>query len=321
MHRITKISSRRCPRHVILPRLYPVTLLRSVTQNNTSLDVVTIWPRGCYIAKRYDLRFYTICLLNVKHPCMNNGAVTSLEQLLTSSAALPNLTRRERQEHRSPLEQSQQPFLRPLTSPTMRRTLRQLAAVKPARYLEAGAPTGLTGLFTHPAPRPALLYLYSSTLDKLKQFPESSLYRQSTEALTNHRLSIVSSVEPEGYTQWVEKAKKLLKEHPEVFHTPEGEVEHDGGRHIKETKDGRSFVVTKVDVEYDDTKDEWDGEEGEPELEGTRTTEERKGQSVLGMKRPGQDTKQIKWEPEPQLTADQYASQCAIPVRVLLTRC
>lgn len=190
----------------------------------------------------------------------------------------------------------------------MRRTLRQLAAAKPARYLEAGAPTGLTGLFTHPAPRPALLYIYSSTLEKLRQYPESSLYRQSTEAITNHRLSIVSSVEPEGYAQWVERAKKLLEEHPEVFHTPEGEVEHDGGRHIKHTKDGKTFIVSKLDVEYDDTRDEWDGEEVVEELEGTRSTEDRKGQSVLGKKRPGQDIKQITWEPEPRLTADQYAT-------------
>jgi NADH dehydrogenase (ubiquinone) 1 alpha subcomplex subunit 5 len=201
----------------------------------------------------------------------------------------------------------------------MRRTLRQLAAAKPARYLEAGAPTGLTGLFTHPAPRPALLYLYSSTLDKLKQYPESSLYRQSAEAITNHRLSIVTSVEPDGYAQWVERAKKLLEEHPEVFHTPEGEVEHDGGRHIKKTKDGRTFVVSKVDVAFDETSDEWDGEAVEEELEGTRSTEDRKGQSVLGMKRPGQDTKQVKWEPEPQLTAEQYVPRCEACVHATLT--
>lgn len=188
----------------------------------------------------------------------------------------------------------------------MRRTLRQLAAVKPSRYLEAGAPTGLTGVFTHPSPRPTLLYLYSSTLEKLKQYPESSLYRQSTEALTNHRLSIVTSVEPEGYAQWVERAKKLLTEHPEVFNTPEGGVAHDKGRHIKETKDGRSFVVSKVEEEYDELKDEWDGEVADPELEGTRSTKDRKGQSAIGVQRPGSDTKQVAWDPEPQLTAAQY---------------
>merc|ERR1712093_219624 len=102
---------------------------------------------------------------------------------------------------------------------TMRRSLRQLAAVKPSRFLEAGSPTGLTGLFTHNAPRSTLLYLYSSTLEKLKAFPESSLYRQSTEALTKHRMAIVSAVEPEGYKAWAEKARQTIKEHPEVFNT------------------------------------------------------------------------------------------------------
>ncbi|PSS25855.1 hypothetical protein M430DRAFT_64358 [Amorphotheca resinae ATCC 22711] len=187
----------------------------------------------------------------------------------------------------------------------MRRTLRQLAAVKPSRYLEAGAPTGLTGLFTHPSPRPTLLYLYSTTLDKLKQFPENSVYRQSTEAVTKHRMSIVSSVVPEGYAQWAEKAKKILAEHPDVFNTPEGGVEHDEGRHVKETRAGQTFVTTKVDPEYDDTVVEWDGEKGEAELEGVRTTAERKGQRVLGKERPGIDTKTVEWEPEPALTAEQ----------------
>ena len=193
----------------------------------------------------------------------------------------------------------------------MRRTLRQLAASKPARYLEAGSPTGLTGLFTHAAPRSTLLYLYSSTLDKLKEFPESSLYRQSTEALTKHRMSIVSAVVPEGHAEWSEKAKKIMAEHPEVFNTPTGGVPHDGGKHLRETKDGRQFVTTKVEQEPDHTREEWDGEEDlGPELEGTRTTAERKGQSVIFMERPGEDTKQIAWEPEPALTAE----QCVFPM-------
>ena len=151
------------------------------------------------------------------------------------------------------------------------------------------------------------MYTYSSTLDKLKDFPESSLYRQSTEALTKHRMSIVQSVVPEGYEAWAEKAKKTMSEHPDVFNTPEGGVDFDNARHTKNTRDGKMFVVTKVDEEYDDTRVEWDGEEDtSPELEGVRTTEERKGQKVLGMERPGQDVKTIEWDPEPALTADQY---------------
>ena len=187
----------------------------------------------------------------------------------------------------------------------MRGTSRLLASLK-ARYLEPGTPTGLTGLFTHTAPRSTLIYLYSSTLDKLKQLPESSVYRQSTEALTKHRLNIVSSIVPEGYEEWSAKAKKIVAEHPEVFNTPEGGVDYDGGRHLKEIKGGKTFVTSRIDKEYDDYYEEWDGEtDTGPALEGTRSTEERKGQKILGLKRPGEDEKQVKWEPEPPLTADQ----------------
>jgi NADH dehydrogenase (ubiquinone) 1 alpha subcomplex subunit 5 len=64
------------------------------------------------------------------------------------------------------------------------------------RYLEAGRPTGLTGLLTHPAPRAALLSIYGTTLDKLKAIPETSVYRQSVEALTKHRMAIVEGMVP-----------------------------------------------------------------------------------------------------------------------------
>ena len=120
-------------------------------------------------------------------------------------------------------------------------------------------------------------------------------------------MSIVSGIVPEGYKEWSEKAKKIIAEHPEVFNTPEGGVAHDSGKHLKETKAGLHFVTTRVEQEVDDTREEWDGEEDSGgELEGTRSTEDRKGQSVIFMERPGEDTKQIHWEPEPALTADQY---------------
>lgn len=112
---------------------------------------------------------------------------------------------------------------------------------------------------------------------------------------------------PAGYEEWAAKAKKIVEEHPEVFNTPEGGVDYDGGRHLKETFAGRSFVTTQLDQEYDDTRDEWDGEpDSGGELEGTRSTAERKGQAILGMKRPGEDKKQIRWDPEPPLSSDQY---------------
>ncbi|APA08405.1 hypothetical protein SS1G_13352 [Sclerotinia sclerotiorum 1980 UF-70] len=187
----------------------------------------------------------------------------------------------------------------------MRRTLRQFAAVKPARYLEPYTPTGLTGLTTHPSPRSALLYLYSSTLDKLQEFPSTSLYRQSTEALTNHRLKIVQAVVPAGFEEWAAKAKETMAAHPEVFSTPKGGVHFDQGRHVKVDAGGRVFVQSKIDQEVDWSKEEWDGEEGSAELEGVRTTQERKGQSVLAKERPGEDEKQIVWENEPALNVEQ----------------
>ncbi|EDK41954.1 hypothetical protein LELG_00132 [Lodderomyces elongisporus NRRL YB-4239] len=59
-----------------------------------------------------------------------------------------------------------------------------------------GIPTGITGLFKHPNPRPALITLYNNQLEILnKQFPKESVYRQSVEALTKNRLKIVEEEE------------------------------------------------------------------------------------------------------------------------------
>lgn len=115
----------------------------------------------------------------------------------------------------------------------------------------------------------------------------------------------MQDVVPEGYEEWSAKASKTMAEHPEVFTTPEGGVSHDGGRHTKQVKNDNVFVRSKFEPEVDWSKEEWDGEQGAPELEGVRTTAERKHQKVLGMERPGEDEKQVTWEPEPPLTADQ----------------
>ncbi|KAI9710080.1 MAG: hypothetical protein M1820_002882 [Bogoriella megaspora] len=153
----------------------------------------------------------------------------------------------------------------------MRSAIRLLAAVK-SQFLEAGTPTGLTGLYTHPSPRGSLTYLYTSTLDKLKHIPESSVYRQSTEALLKHRLSLVDSVKPEGYAEWEGRVKKLLDEHPELTGP--------NGIGVKHSHDGREFISFRPKGEEDDRITEWEGQaEGmEPALEGTRTEEERKNQ-------------------------------------------
>ncbi len=51
--------------------------------------------------------------------------------------------------------------------------------------------TGITGLDVHPAPLPTLAGVYEATLNLLKALPETSVYRQSAEAVTRQRLSVV----------------------------------------------------------------------------------------------------------------------------------
>lgn len=64
--------------------------------------------------------------------------------------------------------------------------------VRPA----SGNPTGITGIYQHPNPRPALISLYNATLGELSEkFPADSVYRQSVENLTKSRLAIVESNE------------------------------------------------------------------------------------------------------------------------------
>ena len=182
----------------------------------------------------------------------------------------------------------------------MRASLRLLAN---AKYLTPGAPTGLTGLFTHPAPRSALVYLYSATLDKLATLPKESVYRTATEALTKQRLAIVESVKPEGFEQWQQRVNKVVEEHPDVF-AKNGTYMM--GKHVAENFNGRLIVTSRVDRVYDHNETEWDGEaQTEGELEGARTLKERASQRDLGDKRPVEEQKTVELEEEPMLTAEQ----------------
>lgn len=176
----------------------------------------------------------------------------------------------------------------------MRATLRLLASVKPGRYLEAGNPTGLTGLFNHAAPRSTLLYIYGSTLDKLQALPEHSVYRQSTEALTKHRMNIMQSIKPEGYNEWAEKAKEKVEQHPEAFKP--------GGKQTARMAAGQLYVETDEDMDDNDEKEEWTS------LEGSRSAEEKAAETRLLKKGRRVDySETIEWEPEPPLEASQYA--------------
>lgn len=178
----------------------------------------------------------------------------------------------------------------------MRAAARLLASVKPGQTLEAGVPTGLTGLLTHPSPRSTLLFHYTSTLDKLKKIPESSVYRQSTEALTRHRLAILQESKPKGWDEWAQKMGQQVDDDPTRYSVSESE----GG-----------FTVTlpnQAEVDERARRAEWDGEKFQQVAEGIRTGKE-KAKLVKQLKgaeeyTPERAISQVKFEPEPQYTAE-----------------
>ncbi|KAJ4363183.1 hypothetical protein N0V83_010303 [Neocucurbitaria cava] len=178
----------------------------------------------------------------------------------------------------------------------MRAAARLLASVKPGRVLEAGQPTGLTGLLTHPSPRSTLLYHYSSTLDKLQQIPESSVYRQSVEALTKHRLQVIEQSKPRGWDEWQEKMQSLIADDASAYT-------------IIETSRGNSVVLpNQQEVDERLQQAEWDGETVQSFPEGIRSAKER-SQHVQKMKGDAKYTPErafsnVKFDPEPQYTTE-----------------
>jgi NADH dehydrogenase (ubiquinone) 1 alpha subcomplex subunit 5 len=53
--------------------------------------------------------------------------------------------------------------------------------------------TGIYGLAVHPDPLPALIKTYESTLSTLSSIPQTSVYRQSVEAVVRSKLIIVKN--------------------------------------------------------------------------------------------------------------------------------
>jgi NADH dehydrogenase (ubiquinone) 1 alpha subcomplex subunit 5 len=178
----------------------------------------------------------------------------------------------------------------------MRAAFRLLASVKPGQFIEPGAPTGLTGLLTHPSPRSTLLYHYNATLDKLKQMPESSVYRQSTEALTRHRLAMVEQSKPAGWDEWQQRIKMQVGDDPSNYH-------------VIDTSAGQTIVLPSPDPVDERSKEaEWDGETVQTFPEGIRSSKERlphakkiKGDVDYTPERVFADAK---FEPEPQYTVE-----------------
>jgi len=180
----------------------------------------------------------------------------------------------------------------------MRPTFRTLAA-----YLEPGTPTGITGLWTHKTPRSTLLYLYNITLQRLQSIPETSLYRQSVEAVTRHRMGLVEKIVPPGHEKWAENARELIRKNPDQFHAVSAIV--DGSPVNSSTLGDRIFVVGSRHEAGDTGLQDWDGEYVGGELEGLQTAKKRKDQVVWAKLGSLDDHERIDWEDEPQLTAEQ----------------
>lgn len=185
----------------------------------------------------------------------------------------------------------------------MRSSKRLYATVKSAaRYLEPNTPTGLTGLSTHPTPRPTLLLTYNQTLEKLRQLPSSSIYRQSCEALTKQRLAIVENTKPPGYDEWLARVQKVIDSNPDAY---------------KKFKATGAFVQEELTFEGKPT---WDGKytRRDARKEGSNTETEA-GQKVTAVQQDvdkidkeeseGVAPQLIHLEAEPALTAEQYVEQ------------
>lgn len=195
----------------------------------------------------------------------------------------------------------------------MRNTLRLFAEVsRQPNYLHIGAPTGLTGITTHRSPRPHLLYLYNQTLSALSQLPPNSVYRQSTEALTRHRLAAVEATVPAGLEEWRSRIAAHVEEH-------KGRTRALCELMLK----GKGYLPQDVQTE-DERLVEWDDDIGTERAEGPRGVE---SQGVDQAKDFGQGVEveeQGKVHPtiedEPALTADQcVATSYWEERRVMLT--
>lgn len=175
----------------------------------------------------------------------------------------------------------------------MRATTRLLAT---AKYLRPGAPTGLTGVFTHSAPRTTLIYLYNDTLNKLKTFPEHSVYRQSAEALTKHRLQIVESVKPEGLEQWQSRVREVVESNPQAF------------KQVASLSDPKEFnyIFKQTFIQGIETEEYDDEPVQKPQPEGPRSASDRAHQGAAFSRDLRVENAKIpRIEPEPRLTSEQ----------------
>lgn len=186
----------------------------------------------------------------------------------------------------------------------MRPTTRLLASIR--QTLEPGNPTGLTGLHTLPAPRSTLIHLYSNTLSQLSKIPASSIYRQSTEALTKQRLAVVQAHKPPGFDAWQDRVSYQIDKYRQDAVAR--------GESAEETLsfEGSEFVMAQMgENEVDERDVQWEGtikdKVPRPWLEGPISAETKEAE----LKFKAREAKELKKqkviiEPEPPFTMDQY---------------
>ena len=186
----------------------------------------------------------------------------------------------------------------------MRSSSRLFATVKSvSKFLDANTPTGLTGLSTHPSPRPALIYTYRKTLSKLTQLPPSSVYRQSAEALTKQRLKIVEDTVPEGFDAWAERVKKAIETSPKAYSKmidAEGSFTYQGLGKEKP-------IIWDGEVDKKSALQEGSNSMGEAERKGLAVKYDVSG--VETADKEGVLPTIDDLEQEPPLTREQYVSQ------------
>ncbi|KAI9718663.1 MAG: hypothetical protein M1828_006598 [Chrysothrix sp. TS-e1954] len=162
--------------------------------------------------------------------------------------------------------------------------------------------TGLTGLLSHPYPRPHLLSVYNDTLDKLAKFPETSVYRQSVEALTKHRRNLVQSTKPQGYDEWKQRAAAQIEKNPRLL-----EKRGSQGDIMKQLERGYRYHYSTT---VDERVAEWDEDDVvEARMEGPLEEEMRANQAMeFGAGREPEASRpedRPRLEKEPQLSSEQ----------------
>ena len=143
------------------------------------------------------------------------------------------------------------------------------------------------------------MWLYNATLARLSAFPENSVYRQSTEALTRQRLRTVASVEPAGFQEYKDRIGNLL-----------GQSSGHTKQLIQQIIDGKGYEPI-AGQDPDEREVRWNGERVEARTEGPATARDLETMPRLDeaeSKREEVEESQPEIEHEPQLTAEQWVS-------------